>query len=103
MTNLAFTALTGRLAGIDGTSAIVQQGTEDVNGYSTTKYAVDTGAANSSDQKQWATLFGAGSFDKGTIWMGTDGCAVKVVLDEGVSIDGNIQKRHYEISRTRNK
>jgi hypothetical protein len=101
VTDLAFTALTGRLAGIDGTSAIVRQGAEDVNGYSSTKYAVDTGAANSSDQRQWATLFGAGSFDKGTVWMGPDGCAVKVVLDEGVSIDGKIQKRHYEISRAR--
>jgi hypothetical protein len=103
VSNLAFTALTGRLAGIEGTSAIVRQGAEDVNGYNSTKYAVDTGAANSSDQRQWATLFGAGSFDKGTIWMGPDGCAVKVVLDEGVSIDGNIQKRHYEISRARQK
>ncbi len=94
------TALTGHLAGIEGTSAVTSQGTENVNGYSASKYAIDTASANTADQREYTTLFGPGSFEKGTIWMGHDGCAVKVVFDEGVSIDGSIQKRHYEISRT---
>jgi len=47
----------------------------------------------------YAALFGAGSFDKGAIWLGTDGCAVNVVMDEGLLIDGKIVKQHFEISR----
>ena len=99
LSSLSFTALTGRLTALDGTSAIASQGPEQVNGYSTTKYAIDTAHATSADQQGFETLLGKGSFDKGTIWMGPDGCAVKVVLDEGWPIDNRIEKRHYEISR----
>ncbi|MGH9730351.1 MAG: hypothetical protein ACRD4A_01525 [Candidatus Acidiferrales bacterium] len=99
LSSLSFTALTGRLAGLDGTSAIVSQGVEQVNGYSATKYALDTAQAKASDQQTLETLFGKGSFDKGTVWMGPDGCAVKVMLDEGWPIDNRLEKRHYEIAR----
>jgi hypothetical protein len=99
LSSLSFTALTGHIVGIEGTSAVTSQGAQNVNGYGVTKYAIDTASANAADQRQYTTLFGTGSFEKGTIWMGQDGCAVKVIMDEGVSIDGNIQKRHYEISR----
>jgi hypothetical protein len=99
LSSLSFTALTGHIAGIEGTSAVTSHGAQNVNGYGATEFAIDTASANAADQRQYTTLFGAGSFEKGTIWMGQDGCAVKVVMDEGVSIDGNIQKRHYEISR----
>lgn len=99
LSSLSFTALTGRLAGLDGTSAIVSQGAEQVNGYSATRYAIDTARANASDQQTLETLFGKGSFDKGTVWMGQDGCAVKVMLDEGWPIDNRLEKRHYEIAR----
>ena len=101
LSSLSFTALTGRLAGLDGTSAIVSQGAEQVNGYSATKYAIDTARANASDQQTIETLFGKGSFDKGTVWMGPDGCAVKVILDEGWAIDNRLEKRHYEIARVK--
>ena len=99
LSSLTFTALTGRLAGLDGTSAIVSEGAEQVNGYSATKYAIDTARANASDQQTLETLFGKGSFDKGAVWMGSDGCAVKVLLDEGWPIDNRLEKRHYDISR----
>lgn len=100
LSSLSFTGLTGRLAGIEGTSAVSAQGSAQVNGYNATKYAIDTSAANAHDRQIFATLFGAGSFDKGAIWMGSDGCAVNVVMDEGLLIDGKIVKRHFEISRT---
>ena len=99
LSSLSFTALTGRLTALDGTSAITSQGTEQVNGYSATKYAIDTSHASSADQQSLEALVGKGSFDKGTIWMGPDNCAVKVVLDEGWPIDNRVEKRHYEISR----
>lgn len=99
LSSLTFTGMTGRLAAIDGTSAISSKGAEPVNGYQATKYSIDTTRANSSDRQTIATLFGPASYDKGTVWMGQDGCAVKLVLDEGITLPNGLQKRHFEIAR----
>lgn len=99
LSSLAFTGMTGRLGGLEGMSAIVNRGTEAVNGYQATKYSIDTTSANSSDRQTIETLFGAGSYDKGTVWMGQDGCAVKLVLDEGINLPNGVEKRHFEIAR----
>ncbi|MGH9728945.1 MAG: hypothetical protein ACRD4V_10195 [Candidatus Acidiferrales bacterium] len=102
LSSLSFTGMTGRLAGIEGTSVIVPKGAENLNGYAVTKYAIDSAGASSSDQNTFETLFGPGSFEKGTIWMGQDGCAVKVILDEGLSqTNGAVEKRHFEIARVK--
>jgi hypothetical protein len=75
---------------------------EPINGYRTTTYSIDTASAKSSDQKMFATLFGAGSSEKGAVWMTADGCAVKLVLDEQLAqTNGSVLKSHYEISRSK--
>jgi hypothetical protein len=99
--HLGFTAMTGRLVPLQATSAIAQQGSESINGYSTTKYAIDTENAGSADKKKIQTLLGNGSFEKGTAWIAADGCAAKLVLDEGVWRDGSINKDHFEIARVK--
>jgi len=102
LSSLSITAMAARLDSLNGTSAITAQGAEAMNGYQTTKYSFDSTSGKSSDQKQFETLFGPGSFDKGTIWMGQDGCAVKLLLDEGIwQTNGSIQKRHYEMARSK--
>ena len=81
-------------------SAFSKEGSDTVNGYQTTRYAIDTEKSNSSDKKRFETLFGKGSFEKGTVWVPADGCAVKLVLDEGLwQSDGSIRKDHYDIAR----
>jgi hypothetical protein len=99
LSSLEFTGMTGRLAALEDMSAIVSRGSEAVNGYPATKYSIDTTSANSSDQHAIEMLFGAGSYDKGTVWMGQDGCAVKLVLDEGITLPDGVHKRHFEIAR----
>lgn len=99
---LKITAMSARLSSLEGGSAVVSQGPEAMNGYQTTKYSIDTANAKSADQKQFETLFGAGSFEKGTIWMASDGCAAKLLLDEGLAqTNSGVQKSHYEISRSK--
>lgn len=94
------TAMSARLDSLNGTSAIVNQGADAANNYNATKYSIDTGNANSSDKQKFETLFGKGSFEKGMVWMGTDGCAVKLVLDEGIwQTNGGVNKAHYEMGR----
>ncbi|HEY4052359.1 MAG TPA: hypothetical protein VGL74_01360 [Terriglobales bacterium] len=99
LSSLSLTAMSARMNSLNG-SAVVHNGLETVNGYNTTKYTIDTTSANSSDQQQFETLFGKSSFDKGTVWIGPDDCAVRLLLDEGLwQQDGSIKKTHWEISR----
>jgi hypothetical protein len=99
LSNLNMTAMSSRLDSLNNTSAIVRQNSEPMNGYDTTKYSIDTANASSSDRRQFETLFGKGSFEKGTAWVPGDECAVKLVLDEAVQINGSLKNAHYEIER----
>lgn len=102
LSSLRITGLSARLDSLNGGSALAERGSESVNGYSTTKYAIDTTSANASDKQQFETLFGKGSFEKGTAWAPEDGCAVKLILDEAiVQNDGSVSKGHYELNMIR--
>lgn len=102
LSSLNLTAMSARLDALNNTSAISGQGSEAINGYKATKIAIDTSSANSSDKQRYETLFGKGSFEKGTVWVPEDGCAVKLLLDEGlVQTDGSIMKTHVEMARIR--
>ncbi len=100
LSGLNITTMSARLDSLNGTSAIVNQGADAVNNYSATKYAIDTTSSNSSDKQRFETLFGKGSFEKGIVWIGADGCAVKLVLDEAIwQTNGGVNKVHYEMAR----
>ena len=100
LSGLNLTTMSARLNFLNESSAVTRGSMETVNGYQTTKYAIDTSSASSSDKQKFETLFGRGSFEKGTIWVPSDGCAVQLFLDEGLwQSDGSIKKDHFEISR----
>jgi hypothetical protein len=102
LSSLSMTAMISRLDVLNETSAISRQATEAMNGYDTTQYAIDTTKANPRDQRKFEDLFGKGSFEKGTVWVPSDGCAVKLVLDERVPQgNGNLKDAHYEMARLR--
>jgi hypothetical protein len=102
LSSLSITAMAARLDSLNGTSAIISHGTEPINGYTAAKYSIDTTRANSTDQQRFETFFGKGSFNKGTAWMGQDGCAIKLVLDEGVlQTNQTVETRHYEMARVK--
>jgi hypothetical protein len=93
------TGMTARVQFVKDNSATRRTGTEETNGYQTTKYSIDTTNANPSDRQTFATLFGAGSYDHGTIWVAEDGCPVKLILDEARQrTNGVVEKAHYEIA-----
>ena len=102
LSSLKVTVMSSRLDQLNGTSALTPQGPEAINGYQTVKYAIDTTRASASDQKKYEVLFGKGSFEKGTVWVPADGCAVKLLLDEGpAQSNGSVETAHYEIARMR--
>ena len=84
------------LAGSGGfiRESAVREGSEKMNGYDTTKYSVDT---TRLDASQTSIMLGAGSFIKGTAWVTSDGCPVKMTLDEELhQSDGSVAKVHYQ-------
>lgn len=101
LSSLGLTGMMSRLDALNETSAISRQSTESMNGYDTTRYAIDTTKANAKDQQKFEFLFGNGGFEKGTVWVPSDGCAVKLVLDERVLLGGNLKDAHYELARVR--
>lgn len=99
LSSLRFTGMSSRIDSLNGSSSVASQGNESINGYDTTRYSIDTTAASAADQRQFQTLFGNGSFEKGTVWIPPDGCAVKLILDEAiVQANGRINKGHYEVA-----
>src|SRR6266568_8805866 len=93
------TVMTARVAFIEDTSALRRIGDEPMNGYNTTQYSIDTTSGNTSDAQTFRTMFGAASYDKGTVWVGARGCPVKLILDEVTQQNnGSIDKRHFEIA-----
>jgi hypothetical protein len=92
----------GRMASIFSTvhmtSAVVNQGPEHKNGYDTVKYSIDTARGNSTEQGLFKTILGPGGFEKGYVWVTSQGCPVQIALDEEIhGRDGSaVGKAHYE-------
>lgn len=94
-----FTVMSARVAFITDNSAVKPAGAEAINGYQTTKYAIDTSSANPSDKQTYETMFGAGSYEKGAMWVTAEGCPVKLTLDEATKeANGGVDKVHYELA-----
>lgn len=97
----------GRMASIFSTvhmtSAVVNQGSEQKNGYDTVKYSIDTTRGDSTEQKLFDSILGPGGFEKGYVWVTSQGCPVQIALDEEMHRkDGSVNgKAHYEESMTR--
>jgi len=99
LTGSGLTVMTARVAFIENSSALKRIGDEPMNGYSATKYSIDTTSGNTSDAQTFRTMFGAASYDKGTVWVGAGGCPVKLILDEVTQQNnGSIDKHHFEIT-----
>lgn len=97
----------GRMASIFSTvhmtSAVVNQGPEQKNGYDTVKYSIDTARGNTTEQKLFNSILGPGGFEKGYVWVTSQGCPVQIALDEEIrGKDGSaVGKAHYEEAMTR--
>jgi hypothetical protein len=97
----------GRMASIFSTvhrtAAVVNQGTEKKNGYDTVKYSIDTARGNSTEQGLFETVLGPGGFERGYVWVNSQGCPVQITLDEEIhGKDGSTRgKAHYEEAMTR--
>ena len=93
----------GRMASlfaiVGNTSAVVNEGPEArVNGYDTVKYSIDTARGSPTEQALYKSVLGPGGSEKGSVWVTSQGCPVRIVLDEELyAKDGTLTgKSHYE-------
>lgn len=96
---MAIGRMASLFATVRNTAAVVNEGTEEgVNGYSTVKYSIDTTQGTATDHALYNSVLGPGGFEKGTVWVTSQGCPVRIVLNEELhSKDGALTgKAHYE-------
>jgi hypothetical protein len=84
------------------TSATVREGAEQMNGYDTVKYSIDTTRGDPAAQVLYKNTLGPGGFEKGAVWVTSQGCPVKISMDDEIHTnDGSVTKDHYEEAITR--
>jgi hypothetical protein len=100
--NFGIAGLAGGFALVRNGSATVREGTEQVNGYDTIRYSIDTARGDAAEQVLYKNTLGPGGFEKGTVWVTSQGCPVKISLDDEIHTnDGSVSKDHYEEAMVR--
>ncbi len=83
-------------------TAMTANGHETVNGYDTTKYAIDTTHASAADAVALTYALGAKGYITGTALADKEGCVVKFSLDEAFEQhDGTLDKEHLDVGMTK--
>jgi hypothetical protein len=96
---MAIGRMASLFATVRNTSAVVNEGPEQgVNSYNTIRYSIDTARGTATEQMLYKSILGAGGAEKGAVWVTSEGCPVRIVLDEELHAkDGSLLgKAHYE-------
>jgi len=96
---MAIGRMASLFATVRSTSAVVNEGEErGVNGYNSVRYSVDTARGTVTEQGLYKSILGPGGSVKGMVWVTSQGCLVRIVLDEELHAkDGSpLGKAHYE-------
>ena len=97
MSLMGISGMSSTVVLVGNTSATVREGAEKVNGYDTIKYSIDTARGTAIENALYRSTLGSGGFEKGTVWVTSQGCPVEISLDtEMHRNDGSVQKDHYE-------
>jgi hypothetical protein len=94
---MAIGRMADTFATVHATAAVLSEGAEKKNGYDTVKLSIDTSRGSVTEQGLFRTLLGASGFEKGTVWVTSEGCPVQIVLDEQLQArNGSVSTSHYE-------
>jgi len=95
---MGLSGMSSAIALIRNSSALKREGTEQVNGYETSKYSIDTSRGDATERGLYQTVLGPGGFEKGEAWVTPQGCPVKLVLDSELhKNDGSLMEAiHYQ-------
>lgn len=99
---MGISGMSSTIALVRNSSAMQRVGPDNVNGYDVTKYSVDTTQVSGVEAGLYKATLGDGGFEKGTIWVGPQGCPVEISLDTEMHLkNGDVDKVHYEESMTK--
>jgi len=94
---MGISGMSSAVALVHSGSAIVREGTEKMNGYDAIRYSIDTARGTGPEQGLYKSTLGDGGFEKGMVWVTSQGCPVKMSLDSEVHANnGSVEKIHYE-------
>jgi hypothetical protein len=96
---MAIGRMASLFAPVRNTSAMLKEGEEEsVNRYNAIKYSIDTARGTPTEQSLYTSILGPGGSERGTVWVTSQGCPVRIVLDEELHAkDGTLLgKAHYE-------
>lgn len=94
---MGIVGMSGSVALVNHSSAMVREAKETMNGYDTVRYSIDTSRGDWAEEGLYKTTLGNGGFEKGVVWVNSQGCPVKFVLDSEMHLhDGGVAKVHYE-------
>ena len=96
---MAIGRMASLFATVHSTSAVVNEGAEKgVNGYDSVRFSIDTARGTVTEQGLYKSILGPGGSVKGMVWVTSEGCPVRIVLDEELRAkDGSpLGKSHYE-------
>ncbi len=95
---MGIAGMSSTIALVNHSSAMVREGAENVNGYDTTRFSIDTARGSAAEAGLYRSTLGDGGFEKGTVWVTSQGCPAKLSLDSEMHLrDGSVDKIHYEI------
>jgi len=93
----AISGLASSFSLVRNSDSNLREGTEHINGFDAIRYSVDTTRATGVETGLYRATLGPGGFEKGTVWVTSQGCPVKFVLDvEMHNNNGGVQQDHYE-------
>jgi hypothetical protein len=99
---MGISGMSSAIALVRNNSATVREGPEKTNGYDATKYSIDTARGTDTEKSLYQSVLGKGGFQKGTAWVTTQGCPVKLVMDSELhGNDGSVEKIHYDVAMVR--
>jgi hypothetical protein len=94
---MGIAGMSSTIALVRNSSSTVREGTGKVNGYDAIEYSVDTTRATDAEIGLYRSTLGPGGFEKGTVWVTSQGCPVKLSLDSEMHLNnGSVDKEHYE-------
>jgi len=97
MSLMGISGMSSTVALVRNSSAMVREDTEKVNGYDAIRYSIDTARGSDAETALYRSTLGSGGFERGTVWVTSQGCPVKFSLDSEMHLkDGSVQKVHYE-------
>lgn len=96
---MGISGMSSAIAIVNHSSAMKREGEgEQVNGYKTIRYSIDTARFNATERQILEPAIGPGGFEKGDAWVTLEGCPVKLALDDEMhKKDGSLlEKIQYE-------